>query len=179
MILWYNVGVYSGSVYSDESLMVALPGEQVCNNSVSVIKVHPHTHSFHELNSGSFHSDNQKCEHSGVRKFNRAVLLIRNPYDSIWSEYQRLLSGSHVKGIKAQSFDWNRWHANVADLSHAYHNMLSKDYAGKSQYSLDLKTNVSLITSLFLYCYIYFYRRCRESIRTQKCNLHSIWEFEG
>lgn len=130
--------MYTGSVYNDGTLMERLPGERVCNKSVSVIKVHPHTHSFRELNSGSFRSDDQKCEQSGIRKFNRAVLLLRNPYDAIWSEYQRLLSGSHVNGIKAESFDWNRWHANCADLSHAYHSMLSHDYAGESQNRLYL-----------------------------------------
>ena len=124
------LGIYTGSVYNDISLLATLPGEYTCNKSVSVIKVHPHTHSFHELNSGSFQSDDYKCIKSHVTRFNRAVLLIRNPYDAIWSEYQRLVSRSHVEGVQKANFDWSRWHANAADLSHAYHRMLSNDYAG-------------------------------------------------
>ena len=64
----------------------------------SAIKVHPHTHPFRELNSGDFKSDNMKCKKGNVHKFKRAILLIRNPYDSIWSEYQRRITQSHVDG---------------------------------------------------------------------------------
>ena len=125
------IGIYTGSVYNDMSLIETLPGEFTCNKSVSVIKVHPHTHTFTTLNSGRYwYSDNQKCLYANFTKFNRAVLLVRNPYDSIWSEYQRLVSRSHVEGVQKANFDWSRWHANAADLSHAYHRMLSNDYAG-------------------------------------------------
>ena len=91
------LGIFTGSVYNDRTLIDALPGEYNCDRNVSVIKVHPHTHSFSELNSGIIHSDNDKCAKNGITKFERAVMLIRNPYDSIWSEYQRRLTQSHVQ----------------------------------------------------------------------------------
>ena len=73
-------------------------GEFTCDKRVSVIKVHPHTHSFDELNSGFFGSDDGKCERGGISRFKQAVLLIRNPFDAIWSEYQRRVTRSHVQG---------------------------------------------------------------------------------
>ncbi len=98
LLIEYATGVYTGSVYNDAKLLEPLPGEFTCNWKVSAIKVHPHTHPFRELNSGDFRSDNMKCKKGNVHKFKRAILLIRNPYDSIWSEYQRRITQSHVDG---------------------------------------------------------------------------------
>jgi hypothetical protein len=107
-------GVYTGSVYNDKTLLDALPGEFTCDWSVSVVKVHPHTHTFKDLYDGTFNSDANKCKRGSVKRFERAVLLIRNPYDSIWSEYQRRVTQSHVSGIPKSKFDWHRWQANAA-----------------------------------------------------------------
>jgi hypothetical protein len=105
LLIEHATGIYTGSVYNDRTLLSALPGELTCNWRVSVIKVHPHTHSFADLYSGRFHSDgNQKCKRGGVKRFERAVLLIRNPFDSIWSEYQRRITQSHVQGESNHDF---------------------------------------------------------------------------
>ena len=87
---------------------------------VSVIKVHPHTHDFDALRTGTFSSDDNKCKLGGVKRFERAILLIRNPFDSIWSEYQRRVSQSHVAGVPKKTFNWHRWQANAANLAHKY-----------------------------------------------------------
>jgi hypothetical protein len=107
-----------------------LPGEFTCNWRVSVVKVHPHTHPFSTLGNGGFNSDANKCKRGGVDRFNRAVLLIRDPFDSIWSEYQRRLTQSHVHGIKRFNFDWSRWQANAASLSNNYAQMWKQQYMG-------------------------------------------------
>jgi len=130
LLIEHATGVYSGSVYDDKTLLEALPGEFTCNWQVSVIKVHPHTHPFEELYSGKFNSDHGKCKKGGVKRFDRAVLLIRNPFDSIWSEYQRRITQSHVEGVRRKNFDWSRWQANAAAMSNSYHQMWSVQYAG-------------------------------------------------
>ena len=70
------------------------------------------------------------CVVHHVQRIERAILLIRNPFDSIWSEYQRRLTQSHVGGIKKRGFDWPRWQANAAALSNAYHQMWAVHHAG-------------------------------------------------
>jgi hypothetical protein len=130
LLIEHATGVYTGSVYNDKSLLDALPGEFTCDWRVSAVKVHPHTHTFADLYSGAFHSDNNKCKKGGVLKFERAVLLIRNPFDSIWSEYQRRVTQSHVEGILRKTFDWSRWQANAASLSHSYNEMWTLHYKG-------------------------------------------------
>ena len=67
---------------------------------------------------------------SGIPYFTRAVLLIRDPFDSIWSEFQRRVTKSHVEGIHKATFDWHRWQANAAQLSNEYNTMWVKHYGG-------------------------------------------------
>jgi len=88
LLIEYATGVYSGSIYSDETLKPLLPAEFVCSTKNSVIKAHPHTHPAEDLISLGFQSDQEKCSRGGVKRFERAILLIRDPFDSIWSEYQ-------------------------------------------------------------------------------------------
>jgi len=68
-----------------------------------------------------------------VHKFKRAILLIRNPFDSIWSEYQRRVTQSHVEGIKKSVFNWHRWQANAAAMSNEYYAMWKDHYVGIEQ----------------------------------------------
>jgi hypothetical protein len=58
-----------------------------------------------------------------VLTFKRAVLLIRDPYDAIWSEFQRIVTKSHVGGIDKKTFDQSKWQHNVATLSGDYNQM--------------------------------------------------------
>lgn len=99
LLIEHATGIYSGSIYNDATLVNELPGEFTCDRSVSVIKVHPHTHTATKLLNGGFHSDNMKCKRGGLRQFDKAILLVRDPFDSIWSEFQRRVTQSHVKGI--------------------------------------------------------------------------------
>ena len=129
LLIEHATGIYSGSVYNDKSLLEALPGEFTCNFQVSVIKVHPHTHPGMELVDGTFTSDDHKCIRSNMRKFKRALLLVRDPFDSIWSEYQRRVTQNHVLGINNDNFDWYRWTANAANLATGYYEMWAYHYA--------------------------------------------------
>jgi hypothetical protein len=130
LLIEYATGIYSGSVYNDISLLSVLPGEFTCNWQVSVVKAHPHTHRVSELTGLKVPSDDGKCNKGNVRRFHRAILLIRDPYDSIWSEYQRRLSKSHVDGIVRSGFSWQRWQANAASLAHYYYDMWAVEHAG-------------------------------------------------
>ena len=69
-----------------------------------------------------------KCKRGGVRAFKRAILLVRDPFDSIWSEYQRRITQSHVMGIPTDHMDWKRWQANAANMANTYYNMWNVHY---------------------------------------------------
>lgn len=130
LLIEFTTGIYTGSVYNDHSLADILPGTLSCDWYVSVVKVHPHStsHSYAGLFGGTFTSDGMKCKKGNVVRFERAIVLVRNPFDSIWSEFQRRLSKSHVGGIKKADFNWATWYANAAELSHHYLSMMKRDY---------------------------------------------------
>eukprot|EP01036_Dinobryon_divergens_P023267 gene23267-31593_t len=81
-------------MYDDKSLVNILPGESHCDLNVSAVKAHPHIHKYSALVAGGNLS--YKC--SSVKKFHKFLLLIRDPFDSIWSEFQRRITGGSHNG---------------------------------------------------------------------------------
>lgn len=131
LLLEHSTGIFTGSVYDDPRIVQSLPGEFVCDKTVSIIKAHPHTHPFNTLYNGGFKADQNKCHKGKIKNFKRVLLLIRNPFDSIWSEFQRrIMKGSHVKGIPKETFPWKKWKANVANLTYRWKEMWEINYKG-------------------------------------------------
>jgi Sulfotransferase domain len=116
-LIEYATGIYSGSIYDDKSLTNILPGELECNNRQSVIKVHPNHFDFNLLQQGRF---GEKCHDGNINSFGRAILLIRNPYDAIWSEYERRRSKSHSEGVLRSAFNRVTWLTHVRRFSSEY-----------------------------------------------------------
>lgn len=77
---------------------------------------------------GYITSDGNKCKRNKIMKFERAIIVLRNPFDAIWSEFQRRVSKSHTGGIKRSDFTYASFLANAAELSNHYYNMVSKTY---------------------------------------------------
>ena len=70
-------GIYTGSVYNDSSLSKAgFAGENVADSRVVVILTHRETE---------------------LLNYERAILIIRDPYDAILSQYNRRICDSHVE----------------------------------------------------------------------------------
>jgi hypothetical protein len=93
-----------------------------------LIKIHPHTHGYKSGDNAFgrgkyFKTDNDKCAKGALKEFKRSVFLVRDPFDSIWSEYQRRFAKSHVGNIYRNEFDYTGWRANAASLSHFYAQM--------------------------------------------------------
>ena len=87
--MFYAAGIYTGSVYNDRELaMNGFPGEGVVNSSVVLVK----THSMFGIQTRPI--------------FSRVVLLIRNPYDAIFAEFNRRMS-NHT-GSASQSASQSR-----------------------------------------------------------------------
>ena len=127
-VLWYfiynSAGHYSGSVYGDESLLAEMPGDYECSRRVPIIKAHPTTHDFNDLRRGRL---NQRlCK--TIHHFDKAIMVIRNPYDAIWSDHNRKITRSHVGKIKRINFDRKVWVKNAQRLALKYQAMWSKSY---------------------------------------------------
>jgi hypothetical protein len=117
LLLEHATGIYTGSIYEDKRLFEVLPGEKKCGNMTVASKAHPFSLTF--VNSDKTHkraclkmkeaSSRAKCKLGGVPEcFDRALIVIRDPFHSIWSEYNRQFAtghrGDHDKGILLSSF---------------------------------------------------------------------------
>ena len=110
LLIEVSTGIYTGDIYTDHSLKSVFAGEKSCGKRVSVVKAHPQ-----DLNvsvSGEvYHTlPGNKCQRIGTTFFDKTVIIHRNPFKAIWSEFQR--GGSrdrHAKGIPKDQFDWSIW----------------------------------------------------------------------
>jgi len=113
LLIEYATGLYTGSVYNEKALLGLLPGENTCNKSVAVIRVHAHTHGYRTgvkpLVRGISSADDT-CAKSSVQEVHRAIVLVRNPFDAIWSNYQRMHLKKHsILRISRVEFDREDW----------------------------------------------------------------------
>lgn len=79
-LLEQATGVYTGSLYCDHSLKAVFPGEYVVSGSVVVVKTH--------------HGDTRELPEdvqaaTEKKFFDRAVVLVRDPFDALVSEANR------------------------------------------------------------------------------------------
>lgn len=129
-LIEFSTGIFSGSIYDDHSLRGILPAELECSNRQSVIKAHPNHFHFQQLYEGPFPVGfRDKCNRGNVHKFTRAILLIRNPYDTIWSEFERRHSKSHNSGILKSSFDKSFWYKSLKQLTLQFVTTWEEDYS--------------------------------------------------
>jgi hypothetical protein len=116
MLIEYATGIYTGSVYNDGKIRIVMPGEFECSRRNSVIKVHPNHYPGvsiayrnasverlkMEVAAGiRLRSLPRKCQTADITgvlniyRFKKAVLLIRNPFASMYSEAVRQLTHAH------------------------------------------------------------------------------------
>ncbi|KAK3106159.1 hypothetical protein FSP39_013966, partial [Pinctada imbricata] len=91
-------GIITGGVYKDTALLKkGFPGESITNSSVILIKTH-------------------RWGMKERAKYKRAVLLLRNPYDALIAEFNRL-HGGHVGHASDLDFKskWTKYFKKVSD----------------------------------------------------------------
>jgi hypothetical protein len=77
---------------------------------LAALRAHPHFFDF--LNGKVRFSHNyqrDKCKRGLIREMKRFVVLLRNPYDSLWSYYQLLSSLTHSDYLTTETFDASTW----------------------------------------------------------------------
>ena len=96
LLMEYATGVYSGSIYPEEELYDIMPGTVACGQRLSIIKAHVKDINFKTNPSGegehvTFKTNAYvaKCRRGIIYSFDRFILVLRNPWAAIWSNYQR------------------------------------------------------------------------------------------
>jgi hypothetical protein len=127
LLVEYSSGILTGSIYQQELLKDILPGDTYCSYQVSLVKLHPIHYHFSDIDKRNF---SDICSNGGLNRFERAILLIRDPYHSIWSEYLRRITRSHTGRISFNRFNQNQWLYEANALSIQYSYMIEFDYTG-------------------------------------------------
>ena len=124
MIIESGTGFFSGALYDDSSLRTVFPGEGKCGPNVVIVKSH---HKIEEIRQFS-----NNCH---IKPFNRAIVIIRDPFDAIFAEYQRLWltenkrrDDSHFGKISASQFKIDHFKQKLPELCRWYHRLESHDY---------------------------------------------------
>jgi hypothetical protein len=85
-------------------------GERSCGLRLAALRAHPH---FFDFLNGKlrFAQNNQrdKCKRGLVRELKRMIILLRNPYDTLWANYQLVSSLSHAEYLTTETFDASTW----------------------------------------------------------------------
>lgn len=112
-LLEQATGVYTGSIYCDTDLKAIYPGEKVVSGNVIVVK----THRYATLD---LPTDVQAA--LGKTKYDKAILLLRNPYNCLLSEANRKWNtdssvSNHV-GLASDIFLTGKKNISRAQLRH-------------------------------------------------------------
>ena len=119
LLIEYSSGYYTGSIYGDPTLFDLFPGEKYCGRRMSAIKAHPGS-LVHSLKEKSIWVTDKAagliCNKGLIKKFYRVLLLVRNPWNSIYSEFIRRQSTTKTIGVKFHNttlkkdiFNTNHW----------------------------------------------------------------------
>lgn len=80
-------GIFTGSIYCDSGLKVAFPGESIVSGNVIVTKTH---------RSDSMELPYDVKMFTGKMYYDKAIILVRNPYDALISEANRRWNSKHT-----------------------------------------------------------------------------------
>lgn len=131
-LLEHSTGIYTGSVYSDRRLKEGgFRGESVNFMKKSVLGVKMH-----------------RCSKSELGKFEALILLVRNPYHAMISEWHRYHSTGHVNKVDEDTFHTKEWEDFVEEESSHWERMmrncLKDSLKTKVVFYENLQTNLEL-----------------------------------
>lgn len=129
-VIEHATGVNTGSI--------GCPGERstrrngFCSRRVSLVKLHANLWSHIKLSQGNF---SDECVAEGVYSFNRAVLLIRDPFEVIWAATRHIVN-SLVKSNNNGSYNTvipsvqlSAWWSEARGTAERFARMVDTQYA--------------------------------------------------
>lgn len=106
LLIEVATGIYTGSIYTDETLSALFPTEDRCGLRMSVIKGHPKSFEVCDnylcIKQHPAHSNRKyylKCLGGTIKNFKKFLFVARDPMKSIWSEFQLIVSGQHNESV--------------------------------------------------------------------------------
>lgn len=113
LLIEYSTGFYTGSMGNEDHEYLGkngFVGEKACGLRLAALRAHPHFFDFVNGKLRFRHNyQRDKCKRGLVRELKRMLILLRNPYDTLWAYYQLLNSLSHNEYLTTSTFDQNTW----------------------------------------------------------------------
>ena len=126
LLIEYSTGYLTGSVNADYNFAATLPGEFTCNKSLSILKIHTTDSNYESLINGTYYSNENKCQKNSIDIIKQYILVIRNPFDAIWAEFQRHITKKHSLNIHIYKEDTDlidKFYIGAIYLSHQIKDM--------------------------------------------------------
>jgi len=116
LLIEYASGHYTGALdVNDHELQGMLVGERACGMRNSINKAHPGDLFVRgdKLKNGTvvesirfvYKWQRKKCIRGGVHTWTKFLILSRNPYEAIFADFQRHISGSHAGTMNSSYLD--------------------------------------------------------------------------
>ncbi len=135
LLIEYCTGYFTGSLYNDNELNIVLAGEKSCGIRTSAIKSHPNELRIipEKLENGIIEDrlkplnkkERKKCNRGMVHHWEKIIMLVRDPFLSIFADTQRLISGHHSGSISYKVYNN---HSYVQRRFHEIALISAKDY---------------------------------------------------
>lgn len=118
LLIEYASGYYTGSLYGDTTLVEVFPAEKYCGLRMIAIKAHPANLQLLEGERSIWVTDKTTrslCNKGLIKRFYRMLLLVRNPWNAIYSEFIRRQSAKsmelkfHNTTLNKDMFSANHW----------------------------------------------------------------------
>jgi len=103
-LLEHSTSIFSGSMTTDYSLLNIFRGENVCGMRVSVVQLNPDEPTIKQQRTGEgvlslTNYGKKKCMKGLIRGFPRTMLLLRDPFVSIWEDYKKEIGLDATFGV--------------------------------------------------------------------------------
>jgi len=131
----YATSSNTGSIHNDGGSSTLFKWDQRCDNTVSMVLANPLKIAWAGPNSISRGLYNgaktfKKCYRNPLNpetRFSRVIVLLRDPYDTVFTQYERIQTQSDVGRLHISQFDEYNWQEWASYLSHQYLNLLEGD----------------------------------------------------
>jgi hypothetical protein len=165
LLIEYSTGYFTGSIdVNDFELRQLFTGEAACGLRTSIVKGHPSDMILKEEKSRAtgrqvvnirfiYKVHRKKCQRGSIHFWEKVVLLVRDPYNAIFAEFQRRHTGSaNISYFNASAHNHTIWLENAlksaedyeVGMEHlVYPIVLGSQSAGLLVGSIELVRNIS------------------------------------
>lgn len=138
----FATGSNTGSIHSHDSRAITselFKWDHKCDQKVSLVLVNPTSVAWTGLNSITSGTYNQETTFSNCYKtvtpgtrFNRMIVLLRDPWETVFRQYERFVSKSDKSRVFLNNYDEYNWQEWASFWSYRYKNLITdqKQLAG-------------------------------------------------